>query len=445
MTGFALTANCRLPKNLPMKSSSILTVLLLAGVSAFAGGETSAPATHWIQKQFLITFWCPPPATDENLARVAAEGFTLTWTPADGLDVAARHHLRAMLTSDLLNPGTLDDAAKRAQLDELIDRVKNHPAMEAYFLTDEPGAGAFPGLGKLVAYLRARDPGHLAYINLFPTYANEQQLGVSADAAERAKVGYPTNFAGVGIDDQTVLRYREHLKRFIETIQPDLISYDHYHFLKEKDGTQYFLNLALIRLAALEARKPFLNIIQADTIEKSWRLPDASEMRWLVFTTMAYGGRGISYFTYWGPKSYNGLYQEGQPAPLMKDVAALNLEIMKFGPALMELDSIGLYHTAPLPYGAEAMPLSCPVRIAGDGGFVLGLFGKNAQPSAFMIVNRDYKKASEASVKVMMPGRRLQELDRRTGKWSRGIALRGKRTVEIKLAPGDGRLFRVTK
>jgi hypothetical protein len=49
-------------------------------------------------------------------------------------------------------------------------------------LTDEPGAGAFPALGKLVAYLRQRDPAHLAYVNLFPSYANEVQLGVSADA-----------------------------------------------------------------------------------------------------------------------------------------------------------------------------------------------------------------------------------------------------------------------
>jgi len=39
----------------------------------------------------------------------------------------------------------LDDAAKRAELDALVQRVKNHPTLEAYFLTDEPGAGAFAG------------------------------------------------------------------------------------------------------------------------------------------------------------------------------------------------------------------------------------------------------------------------------------------------------------
>jgi hypothetical protein len=423
----------------------ILAALLLGNAGPAARGESPATDASWTQKQFIITFWCPPPATDEALARVAAEGFNLTWTPPEGLDLAAKHNLRAMLQSSLLQPEVLDNAAKRAELDALIQRVKNHPALEAYFLTDEPGAGAFAGLGRLVAYLRERDPQHVAYINLFPTYANEQQLGVSADAAERARVGYPTDFAGVDTSDKTVLRYREHLKRFVEIVKPDLISYDHYHFLKASDGKQYFLNLGLIRRAALEARKPFLNIIQADTIEKSWRLPNADEMRWLVFTTMAYGGRGISYFTYWGPKAYNGLYQDGQPAPLLQPVVALNREIAKFGPALMELESLGAYQTAPLPYGAEALPNPGAVQIAGKGAFVVGVFGKNGSTSSFMIVNRYYMQQQTATVRVMIPGRKLQELDRKTGQWTRGQTLNRKRVVEVKLAPGDGRLFRVSQ
>lgn len=425
-------------------------IILLLVVNSCAGLQAVASASEvrWKQKEFLITFWCPPPATDEALARVAAEGFNLTWTPPEGLDVAARHGLRSMLQSPLLQPEVLDDAVKRAELDALIERVKNHPALEAYHLTDEPGAGAFPAWGRLVAYLRERDPAHLAYINLYPTYANEQQLGVSADAADRAKVGYPTDFAGVDTSDKTVLRYREHLKQFVAIVDPDLISYDHYHFLKDtnglpRDGKQYFLNLGLIRLMALESGKPFLNIIQANTIEKSWRLPNADELRWLVFTTMAYGGRGISYFTYWGPKAYNGLYQDGQPMPLLQPVVALNREIEKLGPALMELDSLGAYHTAPLPYGAEALPNPGSVQMASPGEFVVGVFGQNARPSAFMIVNRDYRQSQRAAIRVLIPGKKVQELDRVTGQWTRSKTLNRRRIIELRLAPGDGRLFRV--
>ena len=61
--------------------------------------------------------------------------------------------------------------------------------MEAYHIVDEPGAAAFAGLGRLVAYLRQRDPGHLAYINLFPTYANEQQLGITAASVKNPEAG----------------------------------------------------------------------------------------------------------------------------------------------------------------------------------------------------------------------------------------------------------------
>jgi len=436
-----------------MKTELMFAPVLLVSLcgNVFAGAEASANC--WMQKEFIITFWCPPPATDEALARVAAEGYNLTWTPPEGLDVAARHHLRAMLMSDLLKPEVLDDMAKRAQLDALIDRVKSHPALEAYFLDDEPGAGAFPGLGRLVAYLRKRDPAHLAYINLYPTYANEKQLEVSADAAARAKVGIPLNFAGVGTDDKTVLRYREHLRQFVEIVKPDLISYDHYHFLKcatdgaPTDGEQYFLNLGLIRLAALEAKKPFLNTIQAEAGVKGWRRPSANEMRWLVFTTMAYGGRGISYYTYWTPAGcdglFDGLYVDGKPSPRAKEVAALNAEIVKFGPALLQLDSVAVYHTGHLPRGAEAIPADSPVQIIGSGEFVLGLFGKGRVPNAFMVVNRNYRQASTTALEVTLPGTQWQELDRTTGKWSKPAMLAADHRLNVSLDPGDGRLFRM--
>ena len=48
-------------------------------------------------------------------------------------------------------------------------------------------------------------------------------------------------------------------------------------------------------------------------------------------------------------------------------------------------------------------------------------------------------------MKITLPGRKFQELDRKTGEWTRAKSLSGKRTLKLKLAPGDGRLFRVVK
>ena len=99
-------------------------------------------------------------------------------------------------------------------------------------------------LANFVAYLRERDPAHLAYINLFPTYASNEQLGTQGE---------------------TVTAYKEHLRKYIEIVKPALISYDHYQFALAGDNPQYFLNLALIRRASLDAGVSFLNIVQAST------------------------------------------------------------------------------------------------------------------------------------------------------------------------------------
>lgn len=401
-----------------MELRCAVVLVCLITVLVCAGAGSAAP---WKQDRIMVTFWCPPPATDEALARVAAEHYTITWTPEAGIDVAARHGLRAMLQDGLLSPASLDDPAKKAQLDALIDRVKNHPALEAYYIIDEPNASAFPALGKLVAYLRERDPAHLAYINLFPTYANNDQLGTKGDV---------------------VTAYREHLRQYVEVVKPELISYDHYHFFKDRDGEQYFLNLALIRQAALDAHVPFLNIIQASDGEKVWRFPNGDEMRFLVYTTLAYGGRGISYFVYWGWTGYRGIYLEGKPTELEAPVAQLNEEIGILSPELMKLDSLGAYHTEPLPLGGEAVPADSPVQLVGPGELVLGLLGTGGQVTSFMVANRSYAKRAAAKLRMPAGTRRVEEFDRSQKAWRNYTAPGADGAITVDLKRGDGRLFR---
>ena len=172
------------------------------------------------------------------------------------LDVAKRHGLRAMLNDALVRPEAFNDPTKRAKLDALIDRVKNHPAMYGYFIVDEPAADKFPMLGKIVQYLRERDPAHLAYINLLPTYGENWQFGTTGSQLEA---------------------YNEYLRLFIKEVRPSLLSYDHYHFAVGGDRPEYFLNLALIRRTALDAQIPFLNIVQTCTFASSIRIPDPPE------------------------------------------------------------------------------------------------------------------------------------------------------------------------
>jgi hypothetical protein len=392
----------------------------------------SAPATRagdaggsWQVGTPIATYWAGPALTDSVAKQMAEGGFNLVWCGEKELDVAQRHGLRAQLTDGLLAPASLDDPARREQLDALIRRVSKHPALYAYFITDEPSAAQFPALGKLVSYLRQRDPAHLAYINLFPTYANNQQLGTQGDV---------------------VTAYKEHLRLYVEQVKPSLISYDHYQFRLKGDGEEYFLNLAMIRRAAQDAGVPFLNIVQACTwAPDAMRIPNPDELRYLVYSTVAYGAQGISYYVYAHPNHFGSLVNlDGAPGPLYQAVKSYNREFVVIAKELQPLRSLGVYHTAMREPGCVPLPADVAFRIesaqspASPRGFLLGLFGASEKPTHVVVVNLDYKTDVTASLKG--PGD-LDLFDAGAAQWTSGK----KPAIELTLPPGGGALSRIAR
>lgn len=427
----------------------ILSKTLIAVFCAWMVVGCSLPASSssksskkWEIGTPIVNYWTGPgthmPLNDQTAAQLCAGGWNLGWAEkSEALDVFYRHGIRVML---IIGTPNIDDPAEAKALDELIEKVRYHPALYAYYIVDEPGAGAFPALGKLVKYLRERDPAHLAYINLLPTYATDEQLQVSDDTAERAKVGYPQNFLGVA-DDKTALRYREHLRQYVEVVQPDLISYDHYHFMKNSDGNQYFLNLALVRMAALEANKPFLNIIQTcDSPSEGWREPGENELRWLTYTSLAYGAQGISHFRY-----DIGLWKDpGNPAtlkPLYWALARINRDFVAIATQLQPLKSLGAYHCGTLPIGAQALPAqSIFTPEPASQEILLGYFGKSADhPTHVLVVNLDYKKS--VTTTLIGPGS-MQIFHAPTQSWSEKSE---SSRLKLVLPPGGGVLIRLSK
>jgi hypothetical protein len=284
-----------------------------------------------------------------------------------------------------------------------------------------------------VTYLRTRDPAHLAYINLFPTYATNEQLGNQGD---------------------TTAAYQAHLRQFVEVVKPALLSYDHYQFTTTGDSGQYFLNLALIRHCAQEAGLPFLNIVQAATWTPSMRVPNPDEMRYLVYTTLAYGAQGISYYVYCWPGHTGGIAESnGAPTRLYGTLKGLNREFVAIASQLQPLRSLGVYHAGMLPPGTQPLPKDArftldppapalaynapqPVR-----GVLLGSFGPGTAPGTapapthVVVVNLDYK--SEATVGLRGPSA-FEVFDAATGKWALAEGL----PAQLRLPPGGGRLLR---
>lgn len=383
-----------------------------------------AHADNWKVGTPIVTYFAGPPMSDKVARQMAEGGFNVVWCGEKDLDLLKSHRLRGMLHDPLIAPATLENAEKTRQLDALIDRVKKHPAMYSYYIIDEPSAAAFPALGKLVAHLRQRDPAHMPYINLFPTYATNQQLGTKGE---------------------TVPAYNQYLKEFVDTVKPSLLSWDNYQFMKGHDENQYFLNLSLIRKKSLETGIPFLNIVQAASWAPSVRVPVPDEIRYLVYTTAAYGAQGISYYVYQAANHEGGMIKaDGSPTAIYEAVKTLNPEFVAIVSELQPLKSTGVYQTALKEPGCEPPPAEGPFQIDSaasklkERGLLLGNFGKTNKPTHVLVVNLDYK--SEVTAVITGPAK-MESLDPQTSQW---LSLGGNR-AEILLPPGGGKLVRIAE
>jgi len=112
-----------------------------------------------ICKEFMISFWCAPPAEETNLQRyreIAECGFNVVLPPCGAwsvelnrqiLDLCQKTGMKAIVGDGRLLAKQPDDPDFARNLDAVIADYAHHPALGGYFLVDEPSASAFPLLG----------------------------------------------------------------------------------------------------------------------------------------------------------------------------------------------------------------------------------------------------------------------------------------------------------
>ena len=86
---------------------------------------------------------------------------------------------------------------------------------------------------------------------------------------------------------------------------------DYYpNFAAAYDGPEpsqagYQRSLAVLRANALRVGIPFWNFFGVESVFGGEPDPTEAQIRWQVFTSLAYGAKGVLYFCYWG-----GILQE---------------------------------------------------------------------------------------------------------------------------------------
>ncbi|MGH9471046.1 MAG: hypothetical protein ACRD1N_11985 [Terriglobia bacterium] len=269
--------------------------------------------------------------------------------------------------------------------------VRENPAALGFFLDDEPGAASYPGLARVADLLKHAAPGKWPYINLLPSYASRSQLGAA--------------------------NYEDYVREYIRTVHPPFLSYDNYSLLNGRMDERFYVNLEIIRRMALEAGIPFWNIILANS-HYSYMEPTDATLRLQVYSTLAYGGRGIEYFTYITPDAGNfrlaAIDAFGHRTPTWYMLRRVNDEVRVLAPWLVKLHSTGVYHSAPAPPQSKPISASAFVEhitahvLGAQPRFLLGEFADGQGAPYLMLVNEDLSRSMNFQITLRAPAAKLQ-------------------------------------
>jgi hypothetical protein len=386
---------------------------------AAASFSSTALAQQKPDDFFPLMAWDSPPNDPAVLEEMKACGLTVAgFVPPAALDNCQAAGLKAIVSDSRVGgyDWTNVDAEKaRQQVTELIEQVKNHPAVYGYNLRDEPPAGFFPGLAKVAEVVKEKHPGAWPYINLFPNYAENWQLGTNG--------------------------YDEYLNKFVETCKPPILSYDHYSLYEGGGhGGRYFENLEAMRKVAVKNSIPFWNIIQSVGC-LNFREPSLTDLRRQVYTSLAYGARGIAYFKYFSAPLGNfrqaPIDHFGGKTPAWDAMRQVNLQVGKLAPTLLKLKSDRVYHFGEVPQGAAA-PDDQSLITACGGNVVIGDFTHEDGARYVMIVNKDFNGSIVCGPQYRKQPSKVEHVSQFSG------SLGSFEGEDCWLAPGQGVLLKLT-
>lgn len=317
---------------------------------------------------------------------------------------AARQGIRVIIS----HPHFKDSTEK------VVAALKDHPALYAYHVKDEPEVSDFQWLNDIVKKVKDLDPHHQCYINLYPNWAwGEEQ-------------------------------YADHIEDFASLIDIPVYSFDHYP-VTESDGQinirpQWYRNLEEFSLMARRHGKPFWAFALAASHSIGhpsppafYPVPTIGQIRLQVFSNLLYGAQGIQYFTYAGLVDSKTC----QKTPVYDIIRQVNAEVKAYSPVFYGCEVLGVWHmgetipshTQPL----AAMPHKTvrSLKITGEGAVVSLL--RNGRETYLAVQNRDCENPAVLEASFVSKVRRVIPE-------SKAIACK---EACVNLAPGGVAVFRL--
>jgi hypothetical protein len=395
----------------------LVIMTVLGGLTVQSFGQQPQ---RFVQDRFAIGFWVDPPIderADERYAEIAAANFTLVIGGFGGntpekvkrqVELCEKYDLRGVVSRAGLPPEQLPES----------------DAVWGYMIRDEPPAGAFPEMRAQVDAVRAARPGKLAYINLLPNYANAQQLGTET--------------------------YDEHVSRFVTEVATDVLSMDYYPMLTPtadgRDG--YCSNLETMRKYSLQENIPFWNFFNCMPFGPHYD-PTESDLRWQIYTSVAYGAKGVLYFCYYTPVSHEFpkggaiIRTDDRKTRHYYEAQRINAGLKNLGPVLMQLTSVSVNRVSTKEDPAAALAGTPIKSISGQGtDYLLGVFRHSDGRRAVLLNNYDRGYAAWPTVEFDTELAQVMEVSPETGEivpvLDDSPEMEG---LQLSLDAGGGRLF----
>src|SRR3984957_9539288 len=395
-----------------MKIHRLFLVLIVSASSALFGCRSGKPATatgsttaspmnakKMDEAFFPVMAWNSAPNDPAVLKEMKDCGLTVAGFVAPGtLDACQAAGLKAIVSDKRVSSydwTAVKPEVARSNVTSLIAEVGRHPAVYGYYLRDEPGADFFPGLARVAEVIHELAPDKWAYINLFPDYAVNSQLKAT--------------------------NYEDYLERFVNAVHPTTLSYDNYAILDNGELRQNFWsNLESMRTVALKYNLPFWNIVLS-VAHFSYREPSAADLRFEVYSSLAYGARGIAYFTYFTSETGNyrmaPIDQFGHETATWDYMRSVNLQVQQLAPTLLQLTSDEVYHFGTVPAGSHG-PSTNSLVTAADGQIFVGDFTHKDGTRYVMLVNKDVKKSIPCAPKFRNGPAKVLKLSPYSGRLS---------------------------
>jgi hypothetical protein len=409
-----------------MLTSRYWLIFLLVGSAL--GGALFLDSPTWagdrfVQDRFVISFWVDPPfdANAEQRYREIAEAhFTMVLggfgaspeAVTQLLKLCEKYNLKALVPT----------------FNKPASEFPDGPACWGYGVQDEPTAKDFPALKQKVDEIRKARPGKLAYINLFPNYVDVQRIETSS--------------------------YEEYVSRFIKEVGVDVLSMDYYpQFRPDADGRDgYCGNLEVMRKYSQEADIPFWNFFNSMPFGTQTD-PTEAQLRWQIYSSLAYGAKGVLYFCYYTPVSPEFpkggaiIARNDKPTRHYDQAKRINFELKNLGDTLMKLTSTSVLRVKPDDQVKEVLAGS-PIRnLSGADDdpkpdYLIGVFRHQDGRRAVLLNNYHFAYTAWPTVEFDAEAEKVLEVSKVDGQ-PQPVAddspeIEG---IQISLDAGEGRLF----